>query len=177
MSARAGEQVFPWSWYTDPDVLRAEQEHVFRRCWQYVARADQLSQPGQFVATRAGDVPVLVVRGRDEELRAFLNVCRHRGSLVCEGEGRRETLQCPYHAWTYDLDGSLRSAPRTDREPGFDADGLGLLQLQVGVAARSSSSTLIGKRRRSATSSARCPSSSRRRGSTSTTCDSSPGGE
>ena len=133
VSAVTGRQVFPWSWYTDPDVLRAEQEHVFRRCWQYVARADQLAQPGQFVATRAGDVPVLVVRGRDGELRAFLNVCRHRGSLVCEGEGRRETLQCPYHAWTYNLDGSLRSAPRTDREPGFDADGLGLLPLQVGV--------------------------------------------
>ena len=69
---------------------------------------------------RAGDVPVLLVRGSEGRLRAFLNVCRHRGSLVCEGEGRRETLQCPYHAWTYDLDGSLRSAPRSEREPGFD---------------------------------------------------------
>jgi phenylpropionate dioxygenase-like ring-hydroxylating dioxygenase large terminal subunit len=127
----AATRTFPWSWYVDPAVLAAEQERVFRRCWQYVARLDQVAEPGRFVATRAGDVPVLVVRGREGELRAFLNVCRHRGSLVCEGEGRRETLQCPYHAWTYDLDGTLRSVPRADREPGFDVDGLRLLPLQV----------------------------------------------
>jgi phenylpropionate dioxygenase-like ring-hydroxylating dioxygenase large terminal subunit len=133
MQAAAPAQTFPWSWYVDPAVLAAEQERVFRRCWQYVARIDQVVEPGRFVATRAADVPVVVVRGHDGELRAFLNVCRHRGSLVCEGEGRRETLQCPYHAWTYDLDGVLRSAPRADREPGFDGDGVRLLRLQVGT--------------------------------------------
>jgi phenylpropionate dioxygenase-like ring-hydroxylating dioxygenase large terminal subunit len=133
VQSAAAARTFPWSWYSDPDVLRAEQERVFRRFWQYAARADQVAEPGQFVATRAGDVPVLLVRGRDARLRAFLNVCRHRGSLVCEGEGRRDTLQCPYHAWTYDLDGSLRSAPRTDREPGFERDGLVLVALSVGA--------------------------------------------
>jgi phenylpropionate dioxygenase-like ring-hydroxylating dioxygenase large terminal subunit len=133
VQAGAAARTFPWSWYSDPDVLRAEQERVFRRFWQYVAHTDQVAEPGQYVATRAGDVPVLLVRGRDGRLRAFLNVCRHRGSLVCEGEGRRETLQCPYHAWTYDLDGSLRTAPRTDRETGFERDGLGLISLSVGV--------------------------------------------
>ena len=66
-------------------------------------------------------------------MRGFVNVCRHRGSLVCEGEGRRETLQCPYHAWTYALDGSLRAAPRSDREPGFDKAELGLLPVGVGT--------------------------------------------
>jgi phenylpropionate dioxygenase-like ring-hydroxylating dioxygenase large terminal subunit len=121
----------PWSWYVDPAVLATEQERVFRRHWQYVARRDQLDEPGRYVAARAGDVPVLLVRGREGRLRAFLNVCRHRGSLVCEGDGRRETLQCPYHAWTYDLDGSLRSAPRSEREPGFATDGLGLVPLGV----------------------------------------------
>jgi choline monooxygenase len=131
MQATAPAHAFPWSWYVDPAVLAAEHERVFRRCWQYVARVDQVAEPGSFVAASVGDVPVLVVRGRDGELRAFLNVCRHRGSLVCEGEGRRETLQCPYHAWTYDLDGRLRSAPRADREPGFDSDGVGLLPLQA----------------------------------------------
>ena len=124
-------RTLPWSWYVDPDVLRLEQERVFHHFWQYAARADQVAEPGQFVATRAGDVPVVVVRGNDGELRAFLNVCRHRGSLVCEGEGRRETLQCPYHAWTYELDGSLRAAPRTDTEPGFDREGIALLPLAV----------------------------------------------
>jgi choline monooxygenase len=121
----------PWSWYADADVLRREQEAVFGRFWQYAARADQVAEPGTFAATRAGALPVVVVRGRDGELRAFVNVCRHRGSIVCEGEGRRETLQCPYHAWTYDLDGSLRAAPRADREPGFSTEGLGLVPVAV----------------------------------------------
>jgi choline monooxygenase len=124
-------RTIPWDWYTDPAVLRLEQERVFRRLWQYTGRADQVAEPGAFFTARAGDVPVVVVRGRDGELRGFVNVCRHRGSLVCEGEGRRETLQCPYHAWTYDLDGSLRAAPRSDREPGFDKGELGLRPVAV----------------------------------------------
>ncbi len=124
-------ETVPWRWYADAEVLRREQERVFARFWQYAARADQVDGPGAFVATRAGALPVVVVRGRDGELRAFVNVCRHRGSIVCEGEGRRETLQCPYHAWTYDLDGSLRAAPRADREPGFSTDGLGLVPVAV----------------------------------------------
>jgi phenylpropionate dioxygenase-like ring-hydroxylating dioxygenase large terminal subunit len=124
-------RTIPFDWYSDPAVLRLEQERIFHRLWQYAGRADQVDEPGAFFTARAGDVPVVVVRGRDGGLRGFVNVCRHRGSLVCEGEGRRETLQCPYHAWTYDLDGSLRAAPRADREPGFDRAELGLLPVAV----------------------------------------------
>jgi len=121
----------PASWYSDPAVLALEQERIFKRSWQYVGVAAGVAEPGQFVTCRAGDVPVVVVRGRDLELRAFVNVCRHRGHEIAEGCGRRETLQCPYHAWTYDLDGSLRAAPRADREPGFDAGDYGLLPVLV----------------------------------------------
>jgi phenylpropionate dioxygenase-like ring-hydroxylating dioxygenase large terminal subunit len=124
-------RAIPWSWYSDPVVLGLERERVFRRTWQYAGRSDQVAEPGRFFTTDAGGVPVVVVRDRDDVLRAFLNVCRHRGSLVCEGEGHRETLQCPYHAWTYGLDGALRSAPRADREPGFDRDALGLVQILI----------------------------------------------
>jgi phenylpropionate dioxygenase-like ring-hydroxylating dioxygenase large terminal subunit len=124
-------RAIPWSWYSDPVVLGLERERVFRRTWQYAGRSDQVAEPGRFFTTDAGGVPVVVVRDRDGVLRAFLNVCRHRGSLVCEGEGHRETLQCPYHAWTYDLDGALRSAPRADREPGFDRGALGLVQILI----------------------------------------------
>ena len=131
MATRADDRTIPWSWYSDPAVLLLERERVFRRTWQYAGRSGQVAEPGSFVAGDAGGVPVVVVRDRDGALRAFLNVCRHRGSLVCEGEGRRETLQCPYHAWTYGLDGSLRSAPRTDREADFDRDALGLVQIPV----------------------------------------------
>ena len=121
----------PWSWYSDQEILRLEQERIFRRTWQYACHTGPLAESGSFVACRAGDVPVVVVRDVEGSLRAFLNVCRHRGSLLVEGEGRRNSLQCPYHAWTYALDGSLRTAPRADREPGFDPSVLSLLPLAV----------------------------------------------
>jgi choline monooxygenase len=71
------------------------------------------------------------VRDRDATLRAFVNVCRHRGSVIVSEQGKRETLQCPYHAWTYDLDGRLRTAPRSEREGSFEAEELGLVRAGV----------------------------------------------
>jgi len=120
----------PWSWYSDPEVLRLEQERIFRRTWQYVGHAGSAAEVGERFAAWTGDVPVLVVRAEDG-LRAFLNVCRHRGSLLVEGDGARASIQCPYHAWTYALDGSLRAAPRSEREPDFDASELSLLPLRL----------------------------------------------
>ena len=131
MATLAGGRTLPFDWYSDPAVLRLERERIFRRTWQYAGRVDQVAEPGAFFTCDLGGVPIVVVRDKDERLRAFLNVCRHRGSLVCEGEGRRETLQCPYHAWTYGLDGLLRAAPRSDREPGFDKTELGLVPASV----------------------------------------------
>jgi choline monooxygenase len=124
-------RTLPWSWYSDPAVLRLEHERIFRRFWQYAGRVDEVARPGSFAATRAGDVPVVLVRDEDGTLRAFLNVCRHRGSLVCTGSGARRTLQCPYHAWTYGLDGRLLNAPRMEREGQTATDGLGLVQLRL----------------------------------------------
>ena len=124
-------ETLPWAWYTDPDVARLEQERIFRRTWQYAGRADQVAEPGSYFAARAGDVPIVVTRDRDGELHALVNVCRHRGAVVAHGEGKRETLQCGYHAWTYALDGALRAAPRADREPGFDGSDLRLVAVAV----------------------------------------------
>jgi choline monooxygenase len=124
------EKTLPYSWYTDPEILRQEEEHIFRAAWQYVGHTGQLAQPGYF-ATRVGRTPVVVTRDRDDVLRGFVNVCRHRGFALAEGEGSRETLQCPYHAWTYGLDGSLRAAPRSDEEPEFPQDELGLVPVAV----------------------------------------------
>jgi len=122
----------PASWYgRDRDVYRLELDRIFARTWQYAGRAELVRERGQFFAARAGHVPVVVVRNREDELRAFVNVCRHRGHLVAQGEGRRESLQCPYHAWTYDLDGRLRAAPRSEREPGFDFACYSLLPVAV----------------------------------------------
>jgi len=123
------ESSLPWSWYFDPEILRLEQDAIFRRSWQYVGHLGQVAEPGSFFAGRAGDVPVVVTRAADGELRAFLNVCRHRGSVIVEGEGKRGTLQCPYHAWTYGLDGSLRAAPRSDETA--PREELGLVPLRV----------------------------------------------
>ena len=123
-------QSLPWSWYSDPDVLRREQERIFRRAWQYVGHAGSVESVGDRFAAWAGEVPVLVVRAEDGP-RAFLNVCRHRGSLLVEGEGSGKSVQCPYHAWTYGLDGSLRAAPRSEREADFEPEGLSLVPLRL----------------------------------------------
>jgi phenylpropionate dioxygenase-like ring-hydroxylating dioxygenase large terminal subunit len=123
-------QSLPWSWYSDPDVLRREQERIFRRAWQYVGHSGRVPEVGDRFSAWAGEIPVLVMRAEDG-VRAFLNVCRHRGSLLVDGESSGKSVQCPYHAWTYDLDGSLRAAPRSDREPEFDPEGLSLVPLRT----------------------------------------------
>jgi phenylpropionate dioxygenase-like ring-hydroxylating dioxygenase large terminal subunit len=125
------ERTLPWSWYSDPDILRLEQDRIFLRAWQYVGHDGPVAEPGSFFSAMAGRTPVVVTHARDGELRAFLNVCRHRGTVVAAGAGRRETLQCPYHAWTYELDGRLRAAPRSGCEPSFDAEELSLVPLAV----------------------------------------------
>jgi phenylpropionate dioxygenase-like ring-hydroxylating dioxygenase large terminal subunit len=132
MATVAGDRTIPFDWYSDPSVLRLERDRIFRRTWQYAGRADQVAEPGAYFTCDLGGIPIVVVRGEDGTLRGFHNVCRHRGSLVCEGEGKRASLQCPYHAWTYALDGTLRAAPRSDLVPGFDKDELGLRPAAVG---------------------------------------------
>jgi phenylpropionate dioxygenase-like ring-hydroxylating dioxygenase large terminal subunit len=120
----------PASWFTDPAVVDREQERIFRRAWQYAGRTDQVAQTGDYVTGVAGDVPIVVVRG-DGGLKAFVNVCRHRRHLVMSGAGNRKALQCPYHAWTYGLDGCLRAAPRSDGEEGFRKEDYPLLPARV----------------------------------------------
>jgi phenylpropionate dioxygenase-like ring-hydroxylating dioxygenase large terminal subunit len=129
--ALAGGATLPADWYADPAVLRLEQERIFARAWQYAGRAELVAEPGDFFSCFAGQIPIVVVRDKSGTLRAFVNVCRHRGHLVADGAGHRETLQCRYHAWTYDLDGALRVAPRSEREPDFDPSGFSLLPVHV----------------------------------------------
>ncbi|HEV2901779.1 MAG TPA: aromatic ring-hydroxylating dioxygenase subunit alpha [Gaiellaceae bacterium] len=117
----------PWSWYRDPAVLEREDDAIFRRSWQYVGVfGEQNVVPGW-----SGRVPVVLVRAEDGTERAFVNVCRHRGSIVVEEPASRRSLQCGYHAWTYRLDGSLRSAPRSEELEG--AEGLGLVEIRLGA--------------------------------------------
>ncbi len=123
----------PFAWYSGEETMRRERERIFARSWQYAGRADQVAEPGSFLSTDAGGIPILVCRDAHGTLRAFLNVCRHRGAVLTDDCGKRETIQCHYHAWTYGLDGSLRAAPRSDREDGFPKDELSLLPASVGT--------------------------------------------
>ena len=121
----------PASWYSDESVYQREREWIFTSAWQYAGPAELVSEPGSLFTSVAGHIPVVVTRARDGELRGLVNVCRHRGHVVAQGAGCRATLQCPYHAWTYELDGTLRRAPRSEREPGFDPSGLSLLPVSI----------------------------------------------
>ena len=125
----------PSEWYTDPRVLELERQTVFSRGWQVVGRVDQLERPGQFVAceTPAGE-PVVVVRGTDGVLRGFFNVCRHHAAAVVTlPEGFAQHLRCPYHGWTYGLDGSLKGTPDFAGVCSFDRASNGLVPIDVDV--------------------------------------------
>jgi phenylpropionate dioxygenase-like ring-hydroxylating dioxygenase large terminal subunit len=125
-------ETLPWTTYTDPGLVGVERERIFARAWQYVGHLGQLGESAGYVAGRVGDIPVVVTRDRHGVLRAFLNVCRHRGSVLAAGAAARGTLQCPYHAWTYGLDGALKAAPRSNREPGFECEGISLRPASAG---------------------------------------------
>ena len=88
-------QTLPWAWYGGAEALDRERRDIFARGWQYVGHTDFAERAGDRFASFAGHVPVAVVRGEDDELRAFLNVCRHRGAEVVREAGNHRTLQCP----------------------------------------------------------------------------------
>jgi choline monooxygenase len=126
-------ETLAWSAYSDPALPALERDRIFARAWQYVGHLGELGEEVGYFAGRVGDIPIVVTRARDGVLRAFLNVCRHRGSVLAVGAAARETLQCPYHAWTYGLDGNLKSVPRSNREPGFECEGISLRPASVGA--------------------------------------------
>jgi len=117
-----GQRTLPGRYYTSPEIYAEEQERIFTERWICAGRAAEISEAGDYVLRRIAGESVIVVRGRDGALRAFYNVCRHRGTRLCEEpQGRfSETIQCPYHAWTYTIDGQLIGAPHMNEVPGFD---------------------------------------------------------
>ncbi len=128
-----GRATLPWSWYSDPAILQRELQRIFRCSWQYAGHLGELPEPDGYFASATGPVPIVITRDSDGVLRGFVNVCRHRGAVVAAGSAQRGTLQCPYHAWTYGLDGCLRAAPRSGDDPAFDAERMGLRPVSVGT--------------------------------------------
>jgi choline monooxygenase len=130
----AEAHTIPGPWYTDERVAELERQTVFSRSWQMVARGEQVAQPGQYVTAEVGGEPIVVVRGQDGKLRAFFNVCRHHAAAVMTDPcGTAQRLQCPYHGWTYGLDGSLKGVPDFDGVKNFDRANNGLMPVNVDV--------------------------------------------
>ena len=122
----------PSSWYTNRDLYELELKTVFSNSWQYAARRDQLESPGQFVTTDIAGEPIVVVRGNDNVLRAFFNVCRHHAAAVLTAtEGTVPQLRCPYHGWTYSLAGELKGTPDFSGVCAFNRDDNGLIPLEL----------------------------------------------
>ncbi len=127
----ARAETLPSSFYIDSATLEREQREVFGRSWQLVGRAEQLAEPGSFCTSAVGGEPIVVVRGKDNEIRAFSNVCRHRAGPVASGEGKRPAFVCGYHGWSYTLDGRLMSTPEFDGVEAFDRGSVCLPQYRV----------------------------------------------
>jgi choline monooxygenase len=124
----------PASWYLDERIAALERKYVFGATWQVAARVDQLEREGQFVTTELADEPLVVVRSGDGQLRAFHNVCRHHAAaVVSEAEGSASIFRCPYHGWSYGLDGALKGAPEFEGVCGFDRGQNGLVPAAVGI--------------------------------------------
>lgn len=122
----------PVTRYTDPQQLQQEINTLFRNFPIIVAHSSDLAEPGDFMTHDATGMPILLTRNRDGQIRAFLNVCRHRGArLKNEPCGKAKTLACPYHSWTFDLDGNLRGMPQAFGFEGVDKSTLGLKELPV----------------------------------------------
>jgi choline monooxygenase len=130
----AKASTIPCSWYIDPAFLERERERIFRRSWHWIGRSEDVSRAGDYFAASVLDEPVVVVRGSDSTLRGLSNVCRHRAALIAEGRGSAKRLQCPYHGWTYGLEGKLRRAPEmaeTDGVEDFDVEEVCLPPVRV----------------------------------------------
>jgi choline monooxygenase len=122
----------PAPWYVDPRIMDLERQTLFTRSWQMVGRADQLREPGQYITLELAGEPILVVRGSDRVLRGFFNVCRHHAAaVVTEAEGRTNNLRCPYHGWTYGLDGELKGTPDFAGVCDFDRAANGLVPVET----------------------------------------------
>ena len=120
----------PADWYHNEQIFTEEQQKIFKRHWSFVSSLDDLQNPGQFIVSDIAGQSVVVCRNSDNDLRGYLNLCRHRASPLCTDQsGRIARFICPYHAWSYDLNGSLLLAPGFDES--LEKDKYGLIPVRV----------------------------------------------
>src|SRR5450432_1663187 len=130
----AAARTIPAPWYTHSDLYALELKAVFARSWQLVARVDQLNESGSYVTAEAAGEPIVIVRGSDNMLRGFFNVCRHHAAAVMtEDSGIAAQLRCPYHGWTYSLAGELKGTPDFAGVCDFDRAANSLLPVETAV--------------------------------------------
>src|SRR5262245_56453133 len=118
----AGAKTLPQRYFISPEIFAKEQERIFSTHWLCVGHQNQLAQPRDYFVQAVASESLILLRDPNGEVRAFYNVCRHRGTRLCQKKSGqlRQTIQCPYHAWTYGLDGKLIGAPHMDKVEGFD---------------------------------------------------------
>jgi glycine betaine catabolism A len=130
----AGAKTLPQCYFTRPEVFAQEQAQIFAKQWVLVGHQSQLAKPGDYFVATVSDESLIVLRDQDSVVRGFYNVCRHRGTRLCqEATGHVAAIQCPYHAWTYALDGRLIGAPHMERVPGFTRDNYPLHPVALAV--------------------------------------------
>jgi phenylpropionate dioxygenase-like ring-hydroxylating dioxygenase large terminal subunit len=121
----------PAAYYTDPAIFEMEKEAVFFRSWQFVGHVSQARARGDYFTCAIFDQSLIVIRGQDDTIRAFHNVCQHRAHRLLEGAGNTAIITCPYHAWACDTDGPLRNAPNWRNIEGFDRKDVCLSAVRV----------------------------------------------
>ncbi len=121
----------PPACYADTDLLKQEQLAIFQQGWVCVGRADRWPAAGDFSTMDIAGVPLIVLRNKAGELKSFANSCRHRGSKLLNGEGNCKKIKCPFHWWTYDLDGRLKVYARMENAQNFDPDDFGLVEFPL----------------------------------------------
>lgn len=129
----AQTKVMPPGYYTADEFLQLEAEHIFRKDWVCLGRADEISEPGQFFTTELVGEQLLAVRGKDGQIRVLSNVCRHRGNMIAAGCGKKTRFTCSYHAWTYDATGQLIGAPLMSEVEGFDTADYRLPSFNIAI--------------------------------------------
>ena len=118
-------------YFNDNALFRRIVDEVFYNNWLLACHASQLSKPGDYLTLEIHDQDILITRTREGELKAFYNVCQHRGHKLAQGNGNRKLLVCPYHAWSYDLEGKLKAAPHANKAPGFDSTKICLTEIRL----------------------------------------------